>query len=71
MCIRDSFRTEYGNRHGAEALAQIKVHTKLVPDLARLASVDRAYVRGIVETSLKRLQTERLDLVQFLSLIHI
>ena len=60
-----AFRTAYGSLHGVEALAQIKVHTKLVPDLARLASVDRAYVRGIVETSLKRLQTERLDLVQF------
>ncbi|HCY99993.1 MAG: aldo/keto reductase [Rhodobacterales bacterium RIFCSPHIGHO2_02_FULL_62_130] len=59
------FRAAYGNRHGAQALAGIKVHTKLVPDLARLATVDRAYVRGIVETSLKRLQMERLDLVQF------
>ena len=59
------FRSEYGNSFGAEALARVKVHTKLVPDLARLATVDRAYVRGIVETSLKRLQTERLDLVQF------
>lgn len=59
------FRSEYGNRFGAEALARVKVHTKLVPDLARLATVDRAYVRAIVETSLKRLQTERLDLVQF------
>ena len=60
-----SFRTAYANRHGAEALARIRVHTKLVPDLARLATVDRAYVRGIVETSLKRLRMERLDLVQF------
>ena len=60
-----AFRTEYANRHGTEALAKIRVHTKLVPDLARLASVDRAYVRGIVETSLKRLRMERLDLVQF------
>lgn len=60
-----AFRTEFGNRHGAEALARIKVHTKLVPDLARLATVDRAYVRGIVDTSLQRLQCDRLDLVQF------
>lgn len=60
-----AFRSEYGNRHGAEALARIKVHTKLVPDLSRLADCDRAYVRGIVETSLKRLRQERLDLVQF------
>ncbi len=60
-----AFRSEYRNRRGAEALARIKVHTKLVPDLARLATVDRAYVRGIVETSIRRLQAERLDLVQF------
>lgn len=60
-----AFRSEYGNRFGAEALARIKVHTKLVPDLTRLADCDRAYVRGIVETSLKRLRMERLDLVQF------
>lgn len=60
-----AFRADYANRRGAEALARIKVHTKLVPDLARLASVDRAYVRGIVETSIRRLRAERLDLVQF------
>jgi len=60
-----AFRTEYANRHGTDALARIKVHTKLVPDLARLATTDRAYVRGIVETSLRRLRMDRLDLVQF------
>ncbi|MEO8243465.1 MAG: aldo/keto reductase [bacterium] len=59
------FRSEYAKQRGAEALARIKVHTKLVPDLTRLATVDRAYIRGIVETSLKRLRMERLDLVQF------
>ena len=59
------FRTEYANLRGAEALAKVRVHTKLVPDLAQLADVDRAYVRGIVETSLARLRMERLDLVQF------
>jgi aryl-alcohol dehydrogenase-like predicted oxidoreductase len=60
-----AFRVEYGNRCGAEALARIKVHTKLVPDLARLASVDKDYIRIIVDTSLARLRMERLDLVQF------
>jgi aryl-alcohol dehydrogenase-like predicted oxidoreductase len=60
-----AFRSDYGNRFGAEALARIKVHTKLVPDLARLATVDRAYIASIVDTSLGRLRTERLDLVQF------
>jgi aryl-alcohol dehydrogenase-like predicted oxidoreductase len=60
-----AFRTEYAKRRGAEALGRIKVHTKLVPDLEVLATVDRAYVRRIVETSLQRLRMERLDLVQF------
>jgi aryl-alcohol dehydrogenase-like predicted oxidoreductase len=58
-------RTEVKRRHGAAALARVKVHTKCVPDLDKLAEVDRAYIRTIVHTSLKRLQTERLDLVQF------
>jgi aryl-alcohol dehydrogenase-like predicted oxidoreductase len=60
-----AFRMEYLKTHGAAALARVKVHTKLVPDLENLATLDRAYIRRIVETSLKRLRTERLDLVQF------
>ena len=43
----------------------IRIHTKLVPDLSLLASVDRAYVEGIVHRSLRRLGVETLDLVQF------
>lgn len=50
---------------GAEAAAAMHVHTKLVPDLDRLASINRDYIRSIVHQSLKRLKTERLDLVQF------
>ncbi len=60
-----AFRLEYANLFGAQALSQIKVHTKLVPDLARLGSVDKGYIRLIVDTSIKRLRAERLDLVQF------
>ena len=59
-----AFRMEYASRCGAEALAQIKVHTKLVPDLARLATVDKAYIRSIVDTSLQRLRMGQLNLVQ-------
>ena len=59
------FRTDYANLRGAEALARIKVHTKLVPDLAALPFVTRDDIRTSVETSLKRLRMERLDLVQF------
>lgn len=44
---------------------RIRVHTKFVPDLDRLATVDGAYVESIVDRSLARLGVERLDLVQF------
>ncbi len=50
---------------GTEAAAQMKVHTKLVPDLEKLVNMNRDYIRGIVEQSLRRLRIDRLDLVQF------
>ncbi|WP_446915413.1 aldo/keto reductase, partial [Klebsiella pneumoniae] len=50
---------------GQDALSAIRVHTKFVPDLDRLATIDRAYVERVIDTSLKRLRTEQLDLVQF------
>jgi aryl-alcohol dehydrogenase-like predicted oxidoreductase len=51
-------------RMPAEALARMKVHTKLVPDLAMLPKLDKAHVEGIVDRSRRRLGMERLDLVQ-------
>jgi aryl-alcohol dehydrogenase-like predicted oxidoreductase len=45
--------------------AQLKVHTKFVPDLGQLHEVDRRYVERVIDRSLQRLRTERLDLVQF------
>jgi aryl-alcohol dehydrogenase-like predicted oxidoreductase len=59
------FRTEHSRRHGEDALRQVKVHTKFVPDLATLSELDRGNVRTTVDRSLKRLRCERLDLVQF------
>jgi aryl-alcohol dehydrogenase-like predicted oxidoreductase len=59
--FRERLRTE----RGAEALARLKVHTKFVPDWDDLPRVDGAYVRAIIDRSLRRLRTERLDLVQF------
>ncbi len=44
---------------------RVQVHTKFVPDLPDLATVDRRYVERIVDRSLERLGVERLDLVQF------
>jgi aryl-alcohol dehydrogenase-like predicted oxidoreductase len=44
---------------------QVQVHTKFVPDLSDLRSIDRVHVEAIIDRSLKRLGQERLDLVQF------
>lgn len=63
--IIGEFRAAYGAKHGAEALRTIRVHTKFVPDLSVLGSISRAYVEGVIDTSLKRLKTDQLDLVQF------
>jgi aryl-alcohol dehydrogenase-like predicted oxidoreductase len=43
----------------------VQVHTKYVPDLNLLPTVDLAGTASIIERSLKRLNVERLDLVQF------
>ncbi|MCD7107497.1 aldo/keto reductase [Rhizobium sp. DKSPLA3] len=59
------FRLAYGNLRGAEALSRIRVHTKFVPDLAVLPTIDKAYVEGVIDTSRQRLKLETLDLVQF------
>ncbi|CAN7402317.1 aldo/keto reductase [Mesorhizobium amorphae] len=58
-------RLRLASERGLDAAARMKVHTKLVPDLERLASISRDYITGIVDQSLRRLKTERLDLVQF------
>jgi aryl-alcohol dehydrogenase-like predicted oxidoreductase len=43
----------------------VQVHTKYVPDLATLETVDFAVTRAIIERSRRRLQRVSLDLVQF------
>ena len=59
------FRAEYAARHGAGALARLKVHTKFVPDLDMLPQMSRSYVQSVIDRSLRRLGLECLDLVQF------
>lgn len=44
---------------------KLRIHTKFVPDLNCLQKVDRKYVENIIDRSLKRLQVEQIDLVQF------
>ena len=60
-----AFRQRYANLRGSEVLARIRVHTKFVPDLAVLPVIDKSYVEKVIDTSLKRLRMERLDIVQF------
>ena len=59
------FRMLYAQQHGRAALAGVRVHTKLVPDLEILPRIRRSDVRAIIDRSLMRLKMERLDLVQF------
>lgn len=63
--IIGEFRDAYQKKHGAPALARIKVHTKFVPDLDILPVISKAHVTSVIDQSLRRLKTERLDLVQF------
>ncbi|MFV0491743.1 MAG: aldo/keto reductase [Pseudorhodobacter sp.] len=60
-----AFRKDYRNNRGQAALDRIRVHTKFVPDLGILSKIDRTGVEHAIDTSLKRLGQERLDLVQF------
>lgn len=48
-----------------ELARRVRIHTKFVPDLDRLAETDAAAVEAIIDRSLHRLGQERLDLVQF------
>ena len=59
------FRLRYRDLRGEEALGRIKVHTKFVPDLDVLKHINKSYVEGVIDQSLRRLKLERLDLVQF------
>ena len=58
------FRARFGEKHGRAALDRIQVHTKLVPDLDALPTLDKATVEAVIDRSLRRLGAERLDLVQ-------
>lgn len=59
------FRTHYRAKHGAASLDRLRVHTKFVPDLSSLPTINRRMVEQTIDRSLHRLKAERLDLVQF------
>lgn len=60
-----TFIADIRRRRGAEVADRVVVHTKLVPDLGRLSDLRPDEVEAIVDRSLRRLNVERLPLVQF------
>jgi aryl-alcohol dehydrogenase-like predicted oxidoreductase len=60
-----AFISDIRARRGAGVSERVQVHTKLVPDLERLATITDAEIEAIVDRSLARLQIDRLHLVQF------
>ena len=58
-------RQRVRQRHGEQAAARIRIHTKYVPDHDRLSMLTRKDVEAVVDRSLHRLKVDRLDLVQF------
>jgi len=58
------FITELKNSKGASS-DDIQIHTKYVPDIDILRDVDFDYTEKIIDRSLKRLNRDALDLVQF------
>lgn len=59
------FIADLRQRRGSSVADQVLVHTKLVPDLARLPDLRPEEVEAIIDRSLQRLRIERLHLVQF------
>ena len=60
-----AFRARLAAERGIDALKQMKVHTKLVPDLSTLPQISKQTILSIIEQSLLRLRVDCLDLVQF------
>lgn len=60
-----TFIADLRNRRGAEVADRVVIHTKLVPDLTRLADIRPDEVQAIVDRSLQRLQIDQIPLVQF------
>ena len=59
------FIADVRRRRGASVADRVTVHTKLVPDLGRLADIRADEIEAIVDRSLKRLRIDTLHLVQF------
>lgn len=60
-----TFIADLRRRRGREIADRVQIHTKLVPDLERLAELSASEVEAIVDRSLSRLKVDQLHLVQF------
>jgi aryl-alcohol dehydrogenase-like predicted oxidoreductase len=60
-----AFRARLRAERGEAAARSLKVHTKFVPDWDDLPTIGREGVRAIITRSIQRLNTDRLDLVQY------
>jgi aryl-alcohol dehydrogenase-like predicted oxidoreductase len=60
-----ALRERLRRSRGEDAARRLRVHTKLVPDLAILPTIRRAGIEAIVDRSLRRLRVDQIDLVQF------
>ena len=59
------FRKRYHAAFQSSELPSIQVHTKYVPDYSALATLTKEQTVATIDRSLKRLDVEQLDLVQF------
>lgn len=59
------FLAKLRKERGNAVADSVKIHTKFVPDIDALPTMDKAYVERIIDRSLQRLGTKKLDLVQF------
>lgn len=60
-----AFRRDARAAGRSDLLDRLKVHTKCVPDLDKLGTIRKQDVEATIDRSLRRLDVERLDLVQF------
>lgn len=59
------FIKKYNSAFKSGALSPMQIHTKYVPDLNQLPTLTKSYTEAVIDRSLKRLNVDRLDLVQF------
>ncbi|RPE66630.1 aryl-alcohol dehydrogenase-like predicted oxidoreductase [Pacificibacter maritimus] len=60
-----AFRADCKAKGRNDLLDLLKVHTKCVPDLDKLATIQKSDLQATIDRSLRRLNADRLDLVQF------